>query len=42
MGNSEFNLKNEFPNAIIKKGLAIRGSNVNNADDLIKQWIGED
>ena len=42
MGNSGFDLKNEFPTAIIKKGLAIRGSNVNNADDLIKQWIGED
>lgn len=41
MGNSEQDLKKYFPNAIIKKGLPIRGSEVYEADEQIKNWIGE-
>lgn len=42
MGNSENDLKNYFPDAIIKEGLPIRGSDVNNALSKIRHWIGED
>lgn len=42
MGNSEEDLKTCFPQAIIKKGLPIRGSDVYDSDEKIKNWIGED
>ena len=42
LGNSEEDLKRYFPNAIIKKGLPIRGSDAKEADEKIKNWIGED
>lgn len=42
MGNSENDLKSYFPQAIIKKGLAIRGSDVESALPKIKYYIGED
>ena len=42
MGHSEEDLKKYFPQAIIKKGLLIRGSDVYESDEEIKNWIGED
>lgn len=42
MGHSEEDLKKYFPQAIIKKGLPIRGSDVYESDEEIKNWIGED
>ena len=42
MSNSESGLKRHFLNAIIKKGLPIRGSDADASDEKIKNWIGED
>ena len=42
MSNSESDLKRHFINAIIKKGLPIRGSDADASDEKIKNWIGED
>lgn len=39
MGNSEADLKKSCPKATIKKGLAVKGSTVANADKSISQWI---
>ena len=41
MGGSEAELKRTLPNANIKKGLAIKGTNAHRSDDLIKRWINE-
>lgn len=39
MGNSERDLKKICPAANLKKGLAIRGSEVKNAEKAIQDWI---
>ena len=42
IGNSENDLHHHFPDAMVKKGLPIRGSDCHEADEKIKKWIGED
>lgn len=39
MGHSESDIKKLCPTANIKSGLAIRGSNANNSDQDLKNWI---
>lgn len=39
LGNSEKDIKRICPNAIVKKGLAIYGHNVNHAKKEIEKWI---
>lgn len=39
LGNSERDIQRTCPKATVKKGIAIRGGNVNNAKDLIKSWL---
>lgn len=39
MGHSESDIKKLCPNANVKKGLAIRGSNRDNCDNELKNWI---
>lgn len=39
MGNSETDIKKLCPGADVKRGLAIRGSNVGRADREIEDWI---
>ncbi len=39
MGSSESDLKKELPDAIIQKGLSIRGSDVYGCDDDLHSWL---
>lgn len=39
MGTSEKDLKKLCPNSVIHKGLAIKGSTVQNCDERLKQWL---
>ena len=39
MGSAERELKNLCEGAQIERGLSIRGSNVNNAKSIVKDWI---
>lgn len=39
MGHSEADIKKACPKAKVVKGLAIRGSDVNKADAVIREWI---
>ncbi len=39
MGNSERDIKNVCSGAVVKKGIAIRGSSVFNVKEDIKKWI---
>ena len=39
MGHSEADIKKACPKAKVIKGLAIRGSDVNKADAVIREWI---
>lgn len=39
MGKSESDIKKLCHNAVVKKGLAIHGANVKNAEKIIKEWI---
>lgn len=39
MGSSEGDIKSICPTANVTKGLAIRGSNVDSCDSLLKDWI---
>ncbi len=39
MGRSESDIKKLCNGAVVKKGLAIRGANVKNAEKAIKEWI---
>jgi flavodoxin len=39
LGNSERDIKRLCPSALVKKGLAIRGSSVKNALETVKKWI---
>jgi len=39
MGNSERDIKKLCPDAIVKSGLAIRGSSVKSSDSMLKSWI---
>ena len=41
MGQSEKDIKKLCPNSIIHQGLPIKGSQVNECDEIIKQWIKE-
>lgn len=41
MGQSEGELKKTLPNAIIKNGLAIKGTNARNSDSIIEKWVKE-
>lgn len=41
MGYSERELKQTLKNSIIKKGLAIKGTNAHNSDNIINNWIKE-
>ena len=41
MGSSERELKQMLPNAIIKPGLAIKGTNSHLSDSQIEKWINE-
>jgi flavodoxin len=41
MGQSESHIKNICKNVKVKKGLAIKGSNVKNAEKEILQWINK-
>lgn len=41
MGKSEEDIKKLCPNANIKKGLAVKGSSVKNADSVISEWLLE-
>lgn len=41
MGRSETELKKLLPNSTIKKGLAIKGTNSHNSDEIIKKWVNE-
>jgi flavodoxin len=41
MGSSERDIAKLCPNSDLEKGLAIRGSNVNNADIALKKWVKE-
>ena len=41
MGHSESDLKKLCPGARVEKGLALRGSGVNQADAALRQWIGQ-
>lgn len=41
MGNSESELRKTLPTAIIKKGLAIKGTMAHQSDEAIKKWINE-
>ena len=41
MGSSERELKQTLPNAIIKSGLAIKGTNSHLSDSQIEKWISE-
>ena len=41
MGSSERELKQTLPNAIIKSGLAIKGTNSHLSDSQIEKWICE-
>lgn len=35
------NLKKSIPNAIVKEGLAIRGSKIKESDSNIKEWLSK-
>jgi len=39
LGSSEHDIKKLCPTAIVKKGIAIRGGTVNDADNSIKSWL---
>ena len=39
LSSSVDDIKKSIPNAIVKEGLAIRGSKVSDSDQLIKTWI---
>lgn len=39
LGHSEKDIKRLYPTSDIRKGLAIRGSNVKNADTQVKTWL---
>lgn len=39
MGSSEKEIAKTIPEASLKQGLAIRGSSVNNVDNLIEKWV---
>lgn len=39
MGRSEYDIKKLCPNADLKKGIAIRGSSVKNAEKEISKWV---
>lgn len=39
LGSSETDIASECPNATLMDGLAIRGSNVNNAQDNVEKWL---
>ena len=39
MGRSEADIKKLCPSATVAKGLAIKGSNCNTAEDSVKQWL---
>lgn len=39
LGHSVQDIKTACPNSVVKNGLAIRGSNVNNSDSQITEWI---
>lgn len=41
LGNSEAELKRTLTGAIIKKGLAIKGTSAHTSDEAIKRWINE-
>ena len=41
MGSSERELKQMLPNSVIKKGLAIKGTNAHLSDKEIERWIFE-
>jgi flavodoxin len=41
LGNSERHIKKLCPTAKILSGIAIRGSSVSGADDLVKDWLNE-
>lgn len=39
MGSSESDLKKELPGAVIRKGLSVRGSDVNHCDAEVRSWL---
>lgn len=41
MGNSEADIRKLCPGAHVKKGLAIQGSNVNDADRVLSDWLND-
>lgn len=41
MGNSEADIRRLCPGAIVKKGLALHGGGVKNAELLIRKWLGQ-
>lgn len=41
MGSSESNLKKLLPDADVRKGLAIRGSDIGEAEPLLEKWLSD-
>lgn len=39
LGSSVQDIKKVCPKAVVKQGLAIRGSNVNNSDRQVSEWV---
>jgi flavodoxin len=41
LSNSVEDIKKSVPSAIVKEGLAIRGSKVKESDSIIKDWLSK-